>query len=154
MRFTRRRFLDNACKCLALAGVTGVPAGWAATRAIIGKPQIPSADLEAAFALETGGQALVESERIVLDAPEVAENGAIVPLSVETSLPDVRSLALFVEKNPAPLAARFEITPELDPFVSLRIKMNESCDVIAVIRSADKYYATRRKVRVVIGGCG
>lgn len=154
-RFTRRRFLDTACKCLGVIGIDGALDTEAAAGTLPDAPPIhpPSSALDAAIAREIGS-GIVATDRILLDAPDVAENGAIVPITVETSLPDAHSVAVFVEKNPVPLAARFQFQPELDAYVSLRIKMNESSDVVAVVNSGGTFYAARKMVRVVIGGCG
>jgi sulfur-oxidizing protein SoxY len=89
-----------------------------------------------------------------LETPQIAEDGAVVPITVESRLPNVETILIFVEKNPVPLAARFQFDPSMDAFVSLRIKMNESSDVIAVVKSGDDYFGARRKVKVVVGGCG
>jgi sulfur-oxidizing protein SoxY len=145
MRPGRRAFLYTI---LALAAGRVL----AARRAAVHAPS--STLIDAIIARETGGTLPDLSPRITLEVPEIAEDGAIVPVSVETTLPEVVSLALFVEKNPTPLAARFRFDASLDPYVSLRIKMNESCDVIAVVESAGKFYSARKYVRVVVGGCG
>jgi len=149
MRSGRRKFLN---KVFGLA--LGLPAGrvLAARR---DASQAPSSSIiDAILAHETGGTLPSPSPHITLEVPEIAEDGAIVPVSLETTLPEVSSLAFFVEKNPSPLAARFRFDASLDPYVSLRIKMNESCDVIAVVESAGKFYSARKYVRVVVGGCG
>ena len=96
----------------------------------------------------------MDSDQITLEAPDIAEDGAIVPVTVASALPGVDSIWVFVEKNPTPLAARFTLAPSLDPFVSLRVKMNESCGLIAVVKSGDAYFSARKPVRVVVGGCG
>ncbi len=103
---------------------------------------------------ELGGRRPVETDLLTLEAPDIAENGAIVPITVKTGLPGVDAIWVFVEKNPTPLAARFELEKSLEPYVSLRIKMNESSDVIAVVRSDREYFSACQKVRVVVGGCG
>ncbi|MDD5036876.1 MAG: thiosulfate oxidation carrier protein SoxY [Methylococcaceae bacterium] len=120
------------------------------------KPQARNFDTPLAQAMEReiGRHEPLESEKIKLEAPDIAEDGALVPITVESNLADVEAIWIFVEKNPNPLAARFELESLMDPYVSLRIKMNESAEVIAVIQSAGEYYSTRKKVRVVIGGCG
>lgn len=117
------------------------------------KPPTVSA-LDEAMTRLTGGRTLRDSDSVTLDVPEIAEDGAIVPVTVETTLPEVATIALLVEKNPVPLVARFEFDRRLDPYVSLRIKMNETSDVIAVIESSGSYYSARKSVRVVAGGCG
>jgi sulfur-oxidizing protein SoxY len=110
--------------------------------------------LEESLAQAIGGSQLRESDSIQLEIPEIAEDGAVVPITVESSLPDVDAILVFVEKNPTPLVARFQLGKAMDAYASLRIKMNESCDVIAVIKSGEAYFSSRKKVRVVVGGCG
>jgi len=102
----------------------------------------------------TGDNPLIESQEIYLKAPELAENGAVVPVSVSTTLSDVKSIALVIEKNPLPLAAKFSFSEETEAFVSARLKMAESCDVIVVVQSGIQYFTTRKFVKVTIGGCG
>ena len=101
-----------------------------------------------------GNQDIIESKKIKLKLPRIAENGAVVPITVSSSLENVESIFILVEKNPVPLAAHFNLKPELDAFVSARLKMAETCDVIAIIKSADKLYRAKKMVKVTIGGCG
>ncbi|MEE9395770.1 MAG: thiosulfate oxidation carrier protein SoxY [Methylococcales bacterium] len=97
---------------------------------------------------------LIESQEIYLKAPELAENGAVVPVSASTTLADVKTIALVIEKNPIPLAAKFNFFEETEAFISARIKMAESCDVIVVVHSGNQYFTTRKFIKVTIGGCG
>ncbi|MGJ0485307.1 MAG: thiosulfate oxidation carrier protein SoxY [Methylomicrobium sp.] len=99
-------------------------------------------------------QPIAESKDIELKIPLIAENGAVVPITVSSRLPELRTLSIFVAKNPVPLAARFELSPELDPFVSARLKMAETSEVIAVAETASGLYSARQLVKVTIGGCG
>ena len=148
MTRTRRSFL-RASLGLWLAGWAGL--AWPKPKSP--KPEAPDR-LAQAIALETGGRLPMDSDQITLEAPDIAEDGAIVPVTVASALPGVDSIWVFVEKNPTPLAARFTLAPSLDPFVSLRVKMNESCGLIAVVKSGDDYFSARKPVRVVVGGCG
>ncbi|WP_374088924.1 thiosulfate oxidation carrier protein SoxY [Methylomicrobium lacus] len=100
------------------------------------------------------GQKIADSKDIELKIPTIAENGAVVPLTVSSRLGDVRAISIFVAKNPVPLAARFELSPDLDPFVSARIKMAETSDVIVVAETGSGLYSARQLVKVTIGGCG
>ena len=101
-----------------------------------------------------GKQEIVETKKIKLKLPRIAENGAVVPITVSSSLKNVESIYILVEKNPVPLAAHFILRPELDAFVSARLKMAETCDVIAIVKSADNLYRAKQMVKVTIGGCG
>jgi sulfur-oxidizing protein SoxY len=113
-----------------------------------------SQKLNEAMAQETGGRKPVENRDITLETPNIAEDGAVVPISVESRLPQVEAILIFVEKNPNPLAARFQLDQSMESFVSLRIKMNETSDVIAVVKSGNEFFSVRKKVTVVVGGCG
>lgn len=149
MTQTRRSFLFSSLG-LFLAGLPS--SAWPKPKKPM--PEASSTTLAQAIAQATLGHPLVESEQVSLDVPDIAEDGAIVPVTVETDLPGVDAIWVFVEKNPSPLAARFKLAASLDPFVSLRVKMNESCNVLAVVKSGDAYFSVRKPVRVVLGGCG
>jgi sulfur-oxidizing protein SoxY len=95
-----------------------------------------------------------ESGLVELKAPEIAENGAIVPIDVTSRVPGTQSIYLFAEKNQYPLAASFDFFDGAEPLVSTRIKMNESARLIAVVKADGKFYSATREVKVTIGGCG
>jgi sulfur-oxidizing protein SoxY len=95
-----------------------------------------------------------ESKDITLLAPEIAENGAVVPLSVASAIPDTQEIYIFVEKNPNPLSAVFTIPPGTEPSVMTRVKMGESSRVTAVVKAGGKLYTTSRETKVTLGGCG
>jgi sulfur-oxidizing protein SoxY len=97
---------------------------------------------------------LTESDAIVLKLPKNAENGAVVPITISSSLPKVTEISIFVAKNPSPLSATFKLSPDLDPFVSARIKMAETSSVLVVVTSDGQFYKTKQDVQVTIGGCG
>jgi sulfur-oxidizing protein SoxY len=94
------------------------------------------------------------SDRIALKVPEIAENGAVVPVTVSTTLENVESISIVVPNNPRPLAATFEILPGTLPDVSSRIKMGETSDVIALVKTGNGVFRTSKEVKVTIGGCG
>jgi len=94
------------------------------------------------------------SNDIKIKAPDIAENGAVVPVSVNTSIAKVDHIALITEKNANPLACSFEMGPTTKGFVSTRLKMSKTSDVIAVVQAGGKRYAARKNVKVTIGGCG
>ena len=91
---------------------------------------------------------------ITISAPDIAENGAVVPITISTTLSNVENISVFVDKNPQPLAANFDLTSNVSGFVSTRIKMRETSDVIAIIKSGGKLYKANKTVKVTIGGCG
>ena len=118
------------------------------------KDAFGASDAQSAMAKLLGGATVQPSDQIELEAPEIAENGAVVPISVKTTLPQVESIGIVVEKNPRPLAASFEFPSGTIPDVSARIKMGETSDVIAVVKTANGTFSTKRMVKVTIGGCG
>ncbi|MDH5180466.1 MAG: thiosulfate oxidation carrier protein SoxY [Gammaproteobacteria bacterium] len=93
------------------------------------------------------------SNKIQIKAPDIAENGAVVPVSVTTSLA-ATSIAIVAEKNGQPLAANFELSGSAKGDVATRIKMGKTSDVIAVVKSGGKLFTARKNVKVTIGGCG
>ncbi len=86
--------------------------------------------------------------------PEIAENGAVVPVSIVSNIPKTESIAILVEKNPNTLSAVFTIPPGTDANVSTRVKMGESSTVYALIKADGKYYVAQREIKVTLGGCG
>lgn len=86
--------------------------------------------------------------------PDIAENGAVVPVSVKTSIADVTSIAVLVEKNSAPLSAVFNLPKGTLADVSIRLKMGKTSDVVAVIKAGGKLYSARKSIKVTLGGCG
>jgi sulfur-oxidizing protein SoxY len=100
-----------------------------------------------------GSDAMTDSTEVTLDVPDNPENGAVVPVAVTTTLPGVQSIALLVEKNSKPLCGIFHLGKRMKPEVSIRVKVGESGDIIAVVKSGDKLYSTRKAVKVTVGGC-
>jgi sulfur-oxidizing protein SoxY len=95
-----------------------------------------------------------ESKDIVITAPDIAENGAVVPVSVRSALPRTEQIALLVEKNPSLLAATYDILEGTEPDISMRIKMGQSSDVIALVKADGKYFMAKKEIKVTLGGCG
>ena len=102
-----------------------------------------------------GPGALAESKDVTITGPDIAENGAVVPLGASTTLPNVKQLLILVEKNPAVLVAMFHMTDSIDTNVATRAKMGQSSDVYAVAITADgKALFAKKEVKVTLGGCG
>jgi len=97
---------------------------------------------------------ITESDQITLKVPDIAENGAVVPVTVSTDLADVESISVMVENNPTPLVALFELSPQSIPDISIRMKMGESSVVRTVVKAGGKFYSASKEVKVTIGGCG
>ena len=101
-----------------------------------------------------GTSATVESGDIRIKAPDIAENGAIVPITVKFDIANAESVSIIAEHNPAPLAASFELSERSGGLVSTRIKMGKTSPVHAVIKAGGKVYRATKEVKVTIGGCG
>ena len=102
-----------------------------------------------------GGAAPTESKDVTLTAPDIAENGAVVPMAVASSLPNLKQLLVLVEKNPSALVASFDVSDAVEPNFSTRAKMGQTSDVYAVAITKDnKAYFAKKEVKVTLGGCG
>jgi sulfur-oxidizing protein SoxY len=101
-----------------------------------------------------GGAGSTESAEIQMTTPDIAENGAVVPVTVESRLPGTRRIAILIEKNPNTLSADFTIPEGTDPFVTTRVKMAETSNVYALVQSGGKFYHAAKEIKVTIGGCG
>jgi sulfur-oxidizing protein SoxY len=100
-----------------------------------------------------GASNLIDSSDIAITAPDIAENGAVVPIAVTSKIPNTQSIAIISEKNPFPLAASFDISSG-DAYVSTRIKMGRTSIVRAVVKADGKFYTAVKEVKVTVGGCG
>ena len=101
-----------------------------------------------------GGSAAAESKDITINSPDIAENGAVVPFTIESKIPRTEQVALLVEKNPNVLAATFSIPDGTEPWVNTRVKMGQSSNVIALVKADGKFYYAAKEVKVTLGGCG
>ena len=101
-----------------------------------------------------GGSFAPLSSEIFINAPDIAENGAVVPVSVSSMLPNVQQIAILVEKNPNTLAANFTIPSGTEPSISTRVKMAQSSNVHALVKADGKWLLATKEVKVTLGGCG
>ena len=101
-----------------------------------------------------GGGGAARSDQITLTAPEIAEHGAVVPVTAGSRLPATEGLAILVEKNPNMLAALFQFPPGTLPEVNTRVKMAQTCNVFALARTGGGFFYTTREVKITLGGCG
>jgi sulfur-oxidizing protein SoxY len=102
-----------------------------------------------------GGAAPAQSKEITfVSTPDIAENGAVVPIGVTSAVPKTESIAILIEKNPNVLAASFDIPPGTDPSISTRVKMGQSSNVYALVKADGKYYVASKEIKVTLGGCG
>ena len=86
--------------------------------------------------------------------PEIAENGAVVPITISSELEQIKRIYIWVEKNPTPLAAEFELDESVAVYITARIKMAESCPVIIIAEQDDRLLRRQQWVKVMQGGCG
>jgi sulfur-oxidizing protein SoxY len=151
MKQTRRHFLSVITKSVGiLVAVASLPrVVWASWNA----NAFGAESLDSAIAESFGSLPIEDSDALTLKAPSIAENGAVVPISVSTDMP-VSKISIFVEKNPSPLAASFNIQSRMDADVSVRIRMGETSNLVVLAESNGKLYRTAQEVKVTIGGCG
>ena len=151
----RREMLSHSAKVAAMLAAVGL------------MPQLANAQAAgyntAAFAAKTlpevmkalGAGTPTESKDVTITGPDIAENGAVVPVGAATSLPGVKRLLMLVEKNPSMLIAMFDVTDAIEANISTRVKMGQSSDVYAVAMMNDgKVLFARKEVKVTLGGCG
>jgi sulfur-oxidizing protein SoxY len=154
MSMNRRHFLKGSSGATVMA--------LAASSGLFTHPAFASTYNEAAFKTKTmaetvkalGGQTATESKDITITSPDIAENGAVVPVSVSSKLANVESIAILVEKNPNALTAAFAIPAGTEPFVSTRVKMGQTSNVHALVKAGGQYYYATKEVKVTLGGCG
>jgi len=101
-----------------------------------------------------GSSEIAESADIAIKAPDIAENGAVVPIQVTTNMAKVESISIISAKNPSPLIASFKFAANNAGYVSTRIKMGKTSDVIAIVKADGKLFSAKKEVKVTIGGCG
>jgi sulfur-oxidizing protein SoxY len=89
-----------------------------------------------------------------LQTPDIAENGAVVPIGVASTIPKTESIAILIEKNPNMLTAVFDIPPGTEPSISTRVKMGQSSNIYALVKADGKYYVASKEIKVTLGGCG
>ncbi|MFO8024415.1 thiosulfate oxidation carrier protein SoxY [Thiohalophilus sp.] len=155
MQNTRRLFLKGTMAAGTLAVAAGanlltpgqVLAAWP-------EKAFNAEKMDAALAEMEGTTGLVESDRITVKTPDIAENGAVVSVTIRTDLPDAESISVYVPVNAFPLTASYELTEQFDGEITGRIKMAKTSDVIAVVKAGDKLYTAKREVKVTLGGCG
>ena len=150
-RLVLQSFMVGGATWLALgSGLLTSGRVWAAWP----KEAFDADDLDGALQALFQGESAEASEAINLKAPDIAENGAVVPVTVSTDLTGVKTISVLVAANPNPLAASFVLSEGTNAEVSTRIKMGQSSDVIAVVETADGVFTASKEVKVTIGGCG
>ena len=160
MNKSRRNVLQSAsgASVMALAASTGLFATGAFAQAPAAAAEWNKAAFDTKNLQDTvralGGTTAVESKDIIITAPDIAENGAVVPFAVSSKLAKTEAIAMLVEKNPNALSASFTIPEGTEAYVSTRVKMGQSSNVHALVKADGKYYFATREVKVTLGGCG
>jgi len=152
----RRSFLKGSLAGSAIAVALG--AGLLQPRTVLAaawpKSAFKSKSVQDAMSKMYGSAESTPSSAITIKAPDIAENGAVVPVAISTTLSNVTSIGIIAEKNPMPMSANFEMAPNAKGYVSTRIKMGKTSSIIAIVVAGGKTYSARKEVKVTIGGCG
>ncbi len=157
MNMKRREVLQTGGSITLLALVTA--AGWALPREALAADSWNKAAFDTKSMDETtkalGGTTPAPSKDITFfQTPDIAENGAVVPVGVTSTIPKTESIAILVEKNPNMVAAMFDIPQGTEPSISTRVKMGQSSNIFALVKADGKYYVASKEVKVTLGGCG
>ena len=149
---TRRELLQRSASVAGLlAGLGLLPAAAQAAW----NPAAFDAKSLAEVTRALGLSAPVDSKEVMLLGPEIAENGAVVPVSVACALPGVKRVLILVEKNPSLLCAVFEMSDAIEPSITTRVKLGQSSNVLAVAVMADgRVLFSQKEIKVTLGGCG
>jgi sulfur-oxidizing protein SoxY len=148
---TRRESLKHSAIVAGLLASSGMFPGYALAYNKSAFDAKNVADAVKAF----GGGAPAESKDVTITGPDIAENGAVVPIGAATTLAGVKHMLILVEKNPSALVAKFDVTDAVEPNFSTRAKMGQSSDVYAVVITNDgKALFAKKEVKVTLGGCG
>jgi len=151
----RRIFLKGSLAAGAVGIAVG--AGLVAPRTVLAEwsaDAFAAKEIPATLSGLYGMDAAETSDAIKIKAPDIAENGAVVPITIQTDMEGVTDIALLAAENAMPLVGSFQLSADSVPFVSTRIKMGKTGDVIAVVKAGDKLFEARKSVKVTIGGCG
>jgi len=152
---TRREILSHSAKVAAMLAVAGLLPAAAHAQTTGYNATAFSAKTMAEVMKALGAGAPVESKDVTVTGPDIAENGAVVPIGAAAAVPGVKRILLLVEKNPAVLAAMFDVTDAIDANISTRGKMGQSSNVYAVAMMTDgKVLFAQKEVKVTLGGCG
>ena len=154
MNLLRRKFLKSATFVGAAVTVgTGILVPQRALGAYA-KAAFEAKDVNGALSAAMGSAQHTASDAIKLKAPDIAENGAVVPITVSASMDKVDAISIIASANASPLTSTYQLSAACEPFVSTRIKMGKTANVIAVVKADGKLYSATKEVKVTIGGCG
>ena len=155
MNLLRRKFVKTAT--FVGAAVTVAGGGVLIPQRALGayaQAAFDARDVDGALDGSLGSTEHTPSDEIKLKAPDIAENGAVVPITVSSTLGNVTAISIIAVGNPGPLTSTYMLSSASEPFVSTRIRMAKTSDVIAVLKADGKLYSATKEVKVTIGGCG
>ena len=156
MNRERRSVLETGAGATLLALVAA--AGWlrsgAAQAQAWNKAAFDTKNLGDTMKALGSGEPAQSKDIVFFQTPDIAENGAVVPVGIASSIPNTESIAILIEKNPNILAAVFDIPPGTDPTITTRVKMGQSANIYALVKADGKYYVATKEVKVTLGGCG
>ena len=152
----RRDFLasSSGASALALAAAAGLTPAHAQTAPAWNKLAFDTKSLADVAKALGATSAPVESRDLVLQAPEIAENGAVVRVAAQSNIASTTQIAFVIDKNPSALAAAFDIPAGTEAAVSTNVKMGQSSNVYALVKAGDKFFYAVKEVKVTLGGCG
>jgi sulfur-oxidizing protein SoxY len=151
MNTQRRTLVSAASLAAALASIGALTPGQAAAQARRNTAAFGAKSLQEAISAVAGN--VIESKDIVLSLQDINEDGAKVPVSVTSKIPNTQEIHVFVDKNLNPLSASFVFTQGTEPFVNTNIKMAQSAQVVAVVKAQGKFYFASKETRITLGGC-
>jgi sulfur-oxidizing protein SoxY len=152
---TRRELLSRSATVAAMLAAVGMLPAMARAQAAAYNGAAFEAKSMAEVMKALGAGAPTESQDVTVTGPDIAENGAVVPVGASTALPGVKRILLLVEKNPSTLSAMFDVTDAVEPNFSTRVKMGQSSNVYAVAMMNDgKVLFAQKEIKVTLGGCG
>ena len=152
---TRREMLSRSAQVAGMLAALGMLPNLVRAQAVGYNTPAFDAKTMADLMKALGSNAPVESKDVTITGPDIAENGAVVPVGASTALPGVKRMLLLVEKNPSMLSAMFDVSDAVDANFSTRVKMGQSSNVFAVAMMADgKVLYAAKEVKVTLGGCG
>ena len=154
MNLLRRKFLKTAS---FVGGAVVIGSSVLVPQRAIGaynKAAFEAREPGAAIAASLGSEQYSPSDAITLKAPDIAENGAVVPITVSADMGNVTGISIVATANPQPLTSTYQLSPAAEGYISTRVKLAKTADVVAVVKADGKLYSATKEVKVTIGGCG
>lgn len=153
---SNRRTLLKGTLAASAVGVAA-SAGLLAPRTVLAawpKSAFSATGVDTSLSALYGNSKASDAKNIKIKAPDIAENGAVVPVTISSTIANAESISIFVAKNPQPLTSSYALGSGTQAYVGTRIKMGKTSDVVAVIKAGGKLYTAKKEVKVTIGGCG